>query len=317
MQGIEFRDNSFELTNMIRGIAIIGIVIHHWFLYLPYQIVFPIISPFVVLISKLAGTYVQIFFLLSGYGLSMSYYKKGIASWPNWFKKRFIKIIIPYWFIVILSFIVMNLLKGVLPINSFTLMDLSAYILLFRNMYPPSHSLNYTFWFMPVLFGLYIIFPFLIKTTKKVGIVKFVIFISILQYGSITSFLLLGFPFGHQHDWFLFYILIFSVGIVLAHVTYMGNYKIDQLGSYKMLLIGCACYLVSFLIQKYFKFGSFYNDVFTAVGIFLITLFICKIILKKYQNNISCGSWNYSIGRRGSSFSLRIIKSISLLLKIL
>ena len=259
----------------------IGIVIHHWFLYLPHQNVFPIISPCADIISKIAGSYVQIFFLLSGYGLCMSYYKKGIISWNDWFKKRFVKIIIPYWIIITLTYVVINLLKETLPknlSNGFTLMDLSAYILLFRNLYAPSWGLNYTFWFMPVLIGLYIIYPFLITTIKGIGIAKFIIVISMLQYGAIIIFLSMGFPIGHQNDWFLFYVLIFGAGIALAHVTYMRKYKINRLGSYKMLSIGCTFYLISFGMKKYFKFGLYYNDIFTAIGLLLITLFICKMI---------------------------------------
>jgi peptidoglycan/LPS O-acetylase OafA/YrhL len=44
----------------------------------------------------LAGTVVHLFFILSGCGLTVSYFRKGSVSWREWAKRRFRKIGVPY-----------------------------------------------------------------------------------------------------------------------------------------------------------------------------------------------------------------------------
>lgn len=96
--------------NMVRGIAISAVVIHHWLLFLPHQSSISIFYTAAELIETLAGTAVHLFFVLSGCGLTLSYFTKDVFSWRQWAAGRFRKIIVPYCVIVTLTFISVNLL---------------------------------------------------------------------------------------------------------------------------------------------------------------------------------------------------------------
>lgn len=80
---------SIQTTTVMRGIAILMVVIHHLSLWLGTNIFTP-----------LGGGGVAIFMILSGYGLTMSYQKNGVRRF--WWK-RFIGIFIP-WVNIILLF---------------------------------------------------------------------------------------------------------------------------------------------------------------------------------------------------------------------
>ena len=67
--------------NMVRGIAISAVVIHHWLLFLPHQSSISIFHTVAELIQALAGTVVHLFFILSGCGLTVSYFRRGDFSW--------------------------------------------------------------------------------------------------------------------------------------------------------------------------------------------------------------------------------------------
>ena len=78
---------SFDITTVMRGIAILMVVIHHLSLWFGTNI-----------LTSWGGGGVAIFMILSGYGLTMSYQKSGVKRF--WWK-RFVGIFIP-WLVVIL-----------------------------------------------------------------------------------------------------------------------------------------------------------------------------------------------------------------------
>ena len=60
--------------DMLRGVSIIAVVIHHWLLFLhdPGSVSF--FNQVAKFIHDVAGTFVHIFFILSGWGLTVSYF---------------------------------------------------------------------------------------------------------------------------------------------------------------------------------------------------------------------------------------------------
>lgn len=82
---------SFPITNLLRGIAILLVILQHISGYLGTNIFTPG-----------GGTGVAIFLLLSGFGLNESFKKKGLTSfWEN----RIIKVFIPYILLISVLFI--------------------------------------------------------------------------------------------------------------------------------------------------------------------------------------------------------------------
>ncbi len=72
--------------DMLRGIAISAVVIHHWLLFFPHQSPISIFYTGAELIQTVAGTVVHLFFILSGYGLTVSYFQRGDFTWKEWIK---------------------------------------------------------------------------------------------------------------------------------------------------------------------------------------------------------------------------------------
>ncbi|MDU5108905.1 MAG: acyltransferase family protein, partial [Clostridium sp.] len=122
----EYEALSVYNTNLLKGIAAILIVISH--IGNKYGIRY---------FTPLGGIGVSVFLMLSGYGLLLSYKKKGLN---NFLARRFSGILIPYWIVVIIySFI---------NIDIFNIYDFIMQILLIK-------TIPYT-WFVQYIIILYI-----------------------------------------------------------------------------------------------------------------------------------------------------------------
>lgn len=77
---------SFEITNILRGIAIILVMLQHIAGGMGTN-----------LLTPLGGTGVAIFLFLSGYGLNEAFKKKGVK---DFWKNRIIKVFIPYFLLI-------------------------------------------------------------------------------------------------------------------------------------------------------------------------------------------------------------------------
>lgn len=84
-----------DVTNEIKGIAILMVIFAHigYFLSTDHRFLFPL--------SVGGGIGVNLFFFLSGYGLSVSAIKKGVSI-LDFYKKRVVKLFIPMWAILII-----------------------------------------------------------------------------------------------------------------------------------------------------------------------------------------------------------------------
>jgi peptidoglycan/LPS O-acetylase OafA/YrhL len=96
--------------NGLRAVAVIGVVIHHWLLFVPFVDTRQISGSIAGFVQDVGGTTVQLFFVLSGCGLAVSYLK---AREPfflgQWIRRRFRKVVLPYWIIVAGTFALANM----------------------------------------------------------------------------------------------------------------------------------------------------------------------------------------------------------------
>jgi len=263
---------------MMRGISIIGVVVHHSLLYLPRQD-----NSLLGIIQTLSGSTVHLFFILSGCGLTISFFKNTQFSWGKWAKKRFLRIIVPYWIIIILTFSIVTLANIIIPdviIRGYSWKSLLSYLTFTRNFYEPSWGLNPPMWFMPIIIGLYILFPFLMKVLKKYGVLALIIISVVLTYGSITLFILLDFPTKHQAAPFLFFVAEFSLGMLIGYFICFNSALFKSLEDFGMFCLGMGFYLFSWVLRTFWSFGPLYNDIFTAVGIYLIVLYACSWLIR-------------------------------------
>jgi peptidoglycan/LPS O-acetylase OafA/YrhL len=267
--------------NMVKGIAIIGVFIDNWNGFMRFDtspaVLYSAATAFVIL----ASPFVQVFFILSGFGLTLGYLKgQSDWSWGRWGWRRFTKIVIPYVLAVFLSFAL-----GILGSRLYSSVDMQfsskslfAYLTFTRNFYPASWGWNYPMWFMPVIIGLYVSFPVLIKILEKWG-VRVLLLISILiTYGTITVVLVAGLRGGHNADLFTFWVIQFSFGIVLACIGNSQPQALRRLIGLKASFLGVGLYAFSWALRTYVPLGKVYNDAFTSIGIFLILLNLCWVI---------------------------------------
>ena len=103
------QDISVDLAwiDLLKGIAIIGVFLDNWTGYMTFAKTPYVLYTFAQAFSLAVGPFVQVFFILSGFGLTLAYFRqsKNGWSWKRWAWRRFTKIVIPYEIAVVFSFI--------------------------------------------------------------------------------------------------------------------------------------------------------------------------------------------------------------------
>jgi peptidoglycan/LPS O-acetylase OafA/YrhL len=249
--------------DMLKGIAIIGVILDNVSIYMR-TFVLPV------------GPFVQVFFILSGFGLTVTYLKQsGLEwSWKRWAWRRITKIVMPYAIFVGLSF-VLGTVGAYLHASvdmRFSWKALLAYLTFAQNFCPSVWVWNSPLWFMPVIIGLYISFPVLLKILAKWGPRVLLLIAVLVTYGTRTIAVLAGAPKSHGADLFTFWVLQFALGIVLAHVRETAPQKLDCLIGFKAFLIGLGLMACSWALTRYVPLGRLFNDPITSVGVFLTLL---------------------------------------------
>lgn len=246
--------NSFQRLywiDRIKGIAILGIIVFHFFQIYPQSV--PIIKTLDTHLPKVGFAMVDIFFLISGFNASYALKKfdfsvqKAKNFWFTWLKKRLTKIYATYWLAIIYIYLLTYIFNGTIKLNSLTDFFLIAVGF-------PSYDLfkliNPGFWFVSVIVQAYLLIPLLLSFALKkpqklliLGIVisvinKLICFLLLLFYGNrsqlpyfflqtnfIGSYffpLCLGLYWGiifkrngrfRRQDWY-FSLIAFSLGIV-------------------------------------------------------------------------------------------------------
>ena len=269
----------------LRGVSMMAVIIHHWLKFIPAANgSSTLFSAAAELIGEGAGTFVHLFFFLSGCGLTLSYLKKADASWKSWASRRLERILIPYWVFVLLAFlwasVFTNLAPEIFP-APYSLHTLFAYLTLTRNFYPPGFLFNPTLWFMPVIFGMYLIFPVLIWALKRWGLSVFLVSSFLVTDASITVALFAGYPDDHQGAIFLFHLLEFSLGMAMGWQISSNSGFSQQFVGLKPFLVGFVFCSLSLVIVRWWDYGPAYNDSVTLIGVFLIASNICRWMLRR------------------------------------
>lgn len=268
---------SSDLTwiNVLKGIAIIGVFFENWDNYMKF-------TPdpnWLYLLGRTftiaTGPFVQVFFILSGFGLTLGYYKERPIDWKKWAWRRLTKIVLPYTIFVLFTFILGAIGKQLYPSAikvEFSWLSLLTHLTFTRNFYPPSWPWNPPLWYMPPLIGLYISFPLLIKILEKHGAVKLLIGSLLVTYITLILASLFGAAGNHSMDLFTFWTFQFALGMVMAHTRKNNPELLSRLLSVKAFLIGLGLVLISWVLRTYVPLGHVFNDSVTSIGIFLVLL---------------------------------------------
>ena len=222
------------------------------------------------LLAKFLLGVVFVFFILSSFGLTVSYYKHGIPSCRKWYYKRFMRVVPPYWAVVVAYYVMLKCVQQVYPSIEFnyTCFDLTMYILLLRNFVQESWWMFEHLWFIPVIVGFYIIFPVMVAIFDRIKSLKFFLLSLLVSFSAISITIVSGHPFIRQNAHVFYYLPLFAAGMTAGYGVLYDRRMVTFLTSPYAFLIGCVCYVLSALMGLS-AFGT-YNDCFTGIGSFLI-----------------------------------------------
>jgi peptidoglycan/LPS O-acetylase OafA/YrhL len=125
---------------------------------------------------------------------------------------------------------------------------------------------------MPVIIGLYIIFPVLVIILRKWGPVKLLLISVLITYTALIIAAIAGATGNHANDLFLFWTVQFAMGIILAYIRVKNAEMLRLLLSFRAFIIGSVLFFVSWILRTYILYGKVFNDFVTSIGIFLILL---------------------------------------------
>lgn len=143
---------SHDVTNQLKGFAVLTILFGHigYFLFTDRS--------FLVPLSNISGVGVDIFFLLSGFGLAISALKKNYKP-LEFYRRRVGKIFVPLWVVLVILLILDAIL-----LRQFY--DWPTVIRSFFGLFPSADiykDINSPLWYLTPLLFYYLIFPWLFK----------------------------------------------------------------------------------------------------------------------------------------------------------
>lgn len=272
------KDISTDLTwvDMLKGIAIIGVFFENWTGCMPLASTPAPAYSLVRVLGLATGPFVQVFFILSGFGLTIAYFKQSRISWSwrRWAWRRITKIVVPYEIAVFLSFILGILgsyLWGSVHVR-FSWNSLFAYLTFTRNFYSPSWVWNPPLWFMPVIIGLYACFPILLGILEKWGPRVLLLISGIVTCGTLTIAASLGSTGERGSHLFTFFLFQFALGMVLAYEKETSPQRLRFLIGPGAFTLGIGLMICSWALRTYVPLGQVFNDLVTSIGVFLVLL---------------------------------------------
>ncbi|WP_341517811.1 acyltransferase family protein [Bacillus paramobilis] len=313
LQGEHFMSKRIKELDSIRGLAALTVVFGHFCLMLPSLPNSIKFSPLRILWA--GGEAVIVFYVLSGFVLSMALYHSKTNYW-GYLIKRFVRIYIPYYFWIIITFALFILFSPYEVVGlrdwfydrwqgSITKLDIINHFVLLNNFFTENY--NPVIWSLAQEMRISIVFPFLFLRFYKLSWKKTILFA--LSFSLINVFLNMlhigkaeGFYNGYADT--LHFTSMFMVGMLLFKhqekliYSYRNMKKINK-GF--LIALGVILYLYSILI-----YGISRNDttfllkdwgVVMGVSIFII-MAMSNLKVKAFLNKsvfVYLGEISYSI----------------------
>lgn len=181
----------------LMGLAILWVIFFHTKIEIS-KLLYPLIF-----LKNIGYVGVDLFFLLSGIGLSFSWFKDSKIF--SFYKKRIIRVIPTYWLFLFLINGV-NIINGTLTLPDFLLKLFGLDFFLYGNLET---------WFIPCIIVCYLAFPLIIKLMIKWGEKKSLFLTSLF-------FLILSFSLkSSSFDYLLIFLIRFPVFILGVYVGYL------------------------------------------------------------------------------------------------
>ncbi|PFD78091.1 acyltransferase [Bacillus cereus] len=313
LQGEHFMSKRIKELDSIRGLAALTVVFGHFCLMLPSLPNSIKFSPLRFLWA--GGEAVIVFYVLSGFVLSMALYHSKTNYW-GYLIKRFVRIYIPYYFWIIVTFAFFILFSPYEVVGlrdwfydrwqgSITKLDIINHFVLLNNFFTENY--NPVIWSLAQEIRISIMFPLLFLLFYKLNWKKTILFA--LSFSLISVFLNMlhigkaeGFYNGYADT--LHFTSMFMVGMLLFKHQEKLIYSYRNLKKFNKgfhIALGIILYLYSILI-----YGISRNDttfllkdwgVVMGVSIFII-MAMSNLKVKAFLNKsvfVYLGEISYSI----------------------
>ena len=264
---IEGGQKHYEAADFLKGFSIITIVLMH--IVQNYLVSVP---AFVYTASSLGGAGVHLFFICSGFGLYLSYLRHK-QTFPEFIRRRFSKIYIPYIIVVLVSFFVPCMYEG-----SDRFIALLSHIFLFK-MFMPAYeqSLGGQFWYTSTIIQFYLIFIPLCRLKEKSGRKRTFLLIC---FALSVIWWIVTYISGlcEERIWasfFLQYLWEFAFGVCIAEHLYSGRQI--KVRRWLILLLAAAGLVLYAMMALRSDLLRTFNDIFSVIGYGGLVLFIYSL----------------------------------------
>ncbi|PEM31365.1 acyltransferase family protein [Bacillus wiedmannii] len=313
LQGEHFMSKRIKELDSIRGLAALTVVFGHFCLMLPSLPNSIKFSPLRFLWA--GGEAVIVFYVLSGFVLSMALYHSKTNYW-GYLIKRFVRIYIPYYFWIIVTFVLFILFSPYEVVGlrdwfydrwqgSITKLDSINHFVLLNNFFTENY--NPVIWSLAQEMRISIVFPLLFLLFYKLNWKKTILFA--LSFSFISVFLNMlhigkaeGFYNGYADT--LHFTSMFMVGMLLFKYQEKLIYSYRNMKKFKkgfLIALGIILYLYSILIYGFSRNDTTFLlkdwGVVMGVSIFII-MAMSNLKVKAFLNKnvfVYLGEISYSI----------------------
>ncbi len=190
------------VTQELKGLGMLAIVFAH----ISYMLVTD--SSFLYPLSIAAGVGVDLFLLMSGFGLTVGMMKKPMPA-IEFYKRRMIKVFIPFWIVLAVLFTADALFLGLHYSPAYMLQS-------FAGIFPRASAfedVNSPFWYISWMLMFYALFPLLFMPKKP--------WLTAIILAVIANLFAIIDPFHLQVNWLhRLHTNAFSLGILLAWILH-------------------------------------------------------------------------------------------------
>lgn len=279
---VNFVNNRFDELDSLRGLASSSVLVSHLFLAIPSAYLLEKLKNTPLHVFWSGHEAVILFFVLSGFVLSLSYYKDKAPKYKDYLIKRVCRIYLPYLASILLSIVLMSMFSR-MPligldkainntwVTPFTIESMINHIVFLGDF--QSQNYNPVVWSLIHEMRISIIFPFLMYFLIKLDWKKNIL---IGMACTVIYFLTWYFVFNalHYNPTYLItvhYIGFFILGALLAkHRKYLNSLfcKFSKILKIMVLLIAILCYTYSwwFLPKVVYLHLTVINDWAIAAG---------------------------------------------------
>lgn len=269
------KKDRIDFIDFAKGFSVLSIVIFHY--CQPYAI--GILGNVV----KVGGAGVHLFFIVSGFGLGMSSQE---IKYYDFFKRRVIRILIPYYIFVITAFSFNQFIPIFKNVSFYALVGhLFAYKMFDEEIIG---SFGYHLWFMSTIIQFYIFFKPVVQIKKMISSLCFVA-ISLAVSICYWVFLVYVDLAGQRvyNSFFLQYLWEFNIGLVLADLYREKRIKFWDQNIMRMFLLAVfGLGIMGVMAMKFKRVGQTFNDIPAAIGFFSLTCLLFLICEKYKLNNM-------------------------------